>query len=32
VVSCGQWVEPGQSVRVVEVHGNRIVVDADSDT
>ncbi|MFW6059915.1 MAG: NfeD family protein [Phycisphaeraceae bacterium] len=27
VVSYGQWIQPGQQVRVVEVHGNRIVVD-----
>lgn len=27
VVSHGQWIAPGQQVRVVEIHGNRIVVD-----
>ena len=28
VVSLGDWIDAGQPVRVVEVHGNRIVVDA----
>ena len=27
VVSVGQWIETGQRVRVVEIHGNRVVVD-----
>ncbi len=27
VVSYGQWIQPGQRVRIVEIHGNRIVVD-----
>jgi len=27
VVSAGQWIQAGQAVRVVEIHGNRIVVD-----
>lgn len=27
VVSHGSWIEPGTKVKVVEVHGNRIVVD-----
>lgn len=27
VVSLGQWIEPDQPVRIVEIHGNRIVVD-----
>jgi len=31
VVSLGQWIDPGQPVRVVEVHGNRIVVEEGSD-
>ena len=25
----GQWIESGRAVRVVEVHGNRIVVEAE---
>ena len=29
VISVGQWIETGTSVRVVEVQGNRIVVDID---
>ena len=28
VMSVGEWIEPGKPVRVVEVHGNRIVVEA----
>jgi len=27
VISCGQWIEIGKSVQVVEIQGNRIVVD-----
>ncbi|MEE9211232.1 MAG: NfeD family protein [Phycisphaeraceae bacterium] len=29
VVSVGDWIDTGQPVRVVEVHGNRIVVETD---
>jgi len=28
VVSLGNWIDPGRKVKVVEVHGNRIVVEA----
>jgi len=28
VVTQGEWIEPGQPVRVIEVHGNRIIVEA----
>ena len=31
VVSEGQWVAPGDAVRVITVHGNRIIVEPDTD-